>query len=89
MANARQPPRVLGLELTGGEGYYSGWMQVRGSGEETTATVHVSFRGHPPGSGGHGGPGPEEVREGLRKGLEAIRNQVEGQGGKEEPRAAT
>ncbi len=77
------------LEWGADEGYCSGWMQVHGSGEETTATVHVSFRGHPPGSGEHGGPKPEDVREGLRKGLESIRNQVEGGGGKEESRAAT
>ncbi|MBV8614590.1 MAG: SRPBCC family protein [Acetobacteraceae bacterium] len=77
------------LEWGADEGYYSGRLELRANGEETTATVRVSFRGHPPGSGGHGGPGPEQVREGLRKGLQSIRNQVEGRGGKEEPSAAT
>jgi uncharacterized membrane protein len=78
------------LEWGADEGYYSGWMQVddEGSGR-SNVTVHISLRDHPPGSGAGDAPSPEQVQEGLRKGLESIRNHVEGHGGKEEPSAAT
>ena len=77
------------LEWGADEGYYSGWLQVSGQGGKSNVTVHISLRGHPPGAPEDGAPSPDQVREGLRKGLESIRNQVEGTGGKEEPSAAT
>lgn len=77
------------MEWGADEGYYSGWMQVAPNGGGSDVTVHISLRGHPPGADGGDAPAPEQVQEGLRKGLESIRNHVEGRGGKEEPSAAT
>lgn len=77
------------LEWGADEGYYSGWLQARPDGDGSEVTVHISLRGHPPGADQSDAPAPEQVQEGLRKGLESIRNQVEGRGGKEEPSAAT
>ena len=77
------------LEWGADEGYYSGWMQVAPDGDGSNVTVHISLRGHPPGADQGSAPPPEQVQEGLRKGLESIRNHVEGRGGKEEPSAAT
>ena len=78
------------LEWGADEGYYSGWFQVRGDGgASSSVTVHISLRGHPPGADPSSAPSDEQINEGLVKGLESIRNQVEGRGGKEEPSAAT
>ncbi len=79
------------LEWGADEGYYSGWMQLQDRDGRTDVTVHISLRGHPPGADQKGGdaPDPAQVQEGVRKGLESIKNQVEGRGGKEEPSAAT
>ncbi len=86
----RPDPATKRLEWGADEGYYSGWMRVRDSGDgAASVTVHISLRGNPPGSDNHQAPAPEQVSEGLRNGLESIRNQVEGRGGKEEPSAAT
>lgn len=75
------------LEWGADEGYYSGWMQLRPDGGGTEVAVHISLRDRlgDPEARADGGPSPEQVREGLRKGLESIRNHVEGRGGKEEP----
>lgn len=75
------------LEWGADEGYYSGWMQIRSDGGGAEVVVHISLRDKP-GQGeerADGGPSPDQVREGMRKGLESIRNHVEGRGGKEEP----
>lgn len=77
------------LEWGADEGYYSGWLQVRPDGDGSEVTVHISLRGNPPGADPENAPDPAQVQEGLRKGLESIRNQVEGRGGKQEPSAAT
>jgi hypothetical protein len=81
----RSDPASKRLEWGADEGYYAGWMQIRDSGDGSTVTVHLSLRAKP---GGSKGPSPEQVREGLSKSLDSIRNQVEGRGGKEEPSAA-
>ena len=77
------------LEWGADEGYYSGWLQIRPDGDASNVTVHISLRGRPPGADEGNAPDPAQVQEGLRKGLESIRNHVEGHGGKEEPSAAT
>lgn len=77
------------MEWGADEGYYSGWLQVRAQDKGSSVTVHISLRGHPPGADQGSAPAPEQVQEGLRKGLESIRNHVDGKGGKEEPSAAT
>lgn len=77
------------LEWGSDEGYYSGWLQVRPDGDVSNVTVHISLRGHPPGADEGTAPDPAQVKEGLRKGLQSIRNHVEGRGGKEEPSVAT
>ena len=77
------------LEWGADEGYYSGWMQMTGEGDRSDVTVHISLRGKPPGAPDDGAPSRSDVQEGLQKGLESIKNYVEGHGGKEEPAAAT
>ena len=78
------------LEWGADEGYYSGWLQVQETGAGTSAvTIHISLRGHPPGADPSRAPTDEQINEGLVKGLRSIQNHVEGQGGKEEPSAAT
>jgi hypothetical protein len=77
------------LEWGADEGYYSGWLRVQPDGDGSQVTVGISLRGHPPGADPGEAPSGEQINEGLRKGLESIRNQLEGRGGKEEPSAAT
>ena len=72
------------LEWGADEGYYSGWMQVSEAGAASSVTIHISLR-----DSFDGAPAPEQVLEGLRAGLESIRNHVEGSGGKVESSAAT
>ena len=76
------------LEWGSDEGYYNGSMQLEDRGGQTQVTVHISLRGKPPGAPEGSAPSPDQVKEGLRKGLESIRNHVEGTGGKEEPSVA-
>ncbi len=86
------------IEWGADEGYYSGWLQVEGQGEDSSMTVHLSFSGGPPGGQGEEpgegsgeAPNREQIQEGLVKALESIKNFVEEgrSGGKEEPSAAT
>lgn len=77
-----------GLEWGADEGYYNGWLRVEPDGEGSQVTVGISLRGHPPGADPGEAPSEDQINEGLVKGLESIRNQVEGRGGKEEPSAA-
>lgn len=84
------------IEWGADEGYYSGWLQVDGQGEDSSMTVHLSFSGGPPGGRGDepgegGAPNREQIQEGLVAALESIKNFVEEgrSGGKEEPSAAT
>ena len=77
------------LEWGADEGYYSGWMQIDGDGDASNVTVHISLRGKPPGAPDDGAPKRSDVQEGLEKGLQSIKNHVEGRGGKEEPAVAT
>jgi uncharacterized membrane protein len=86
----RRDAQAKRLEWGADEGYYSGWLQVSDDGSGGSAvTVHISLRGHPPGSDGSNAPSDEQINEGLVKGLRSIQNHVEGRGGKEEPSAAT
>lgn len=84
----RADESAMRMEWGADEDYYSGWLQVRPADDGSEVTVHISMRGPTPGGRGEG-PSPEDVREGLRKGLESIRNHCQGDGGKEEPAAAT
>ena len=77
-----------GLEWGADEGTYNGWLRVKPDGQGSQVTVGISLRGHPPGADAGEAPSEDQINEGLQKGLESIRNQVEGQGGKEEPSAA-
>lgn len=83
----RADTRAMRLEWGSDEGDYSGWMHVEPDQDQSRVTVHISMR-RQPGPEGQG-PRPEDVREGIRRGLESIRNQVMGVGGKAEPAAAT
>lgn len=76
------------LEWGADEGYYEGAMQITPFGQGSNVSVHISIKGSPPGADEGSAPSPEQIKEGLRKGLESIRNHVEGRGGKEEPSAA-
>ena len=82
---------AMRLEWGADEGYYSGSMEVdEGEDEETSeVTVQIVLRGKPPGAPEGEGPSEDDINEGLMKSLESIRNHLEGEGGKEEPRAAT
>ncbi len=87
------------IEWGADEGYYSGWLQVEGQGEDSSMTVHLSFSGGPPGGQGEEpgdassdeAPSTDQIQEGLVKALESIKNFVEEgrSGGKVEPSAAT
>lgn len=78
------------LEWGADERYYSGFLQITPNGNnESEVTVHLSFRGTPPSAPSDEGPSHEDLHEGMRKSLESIQNYVTGQGGKEEPSAAT
>lgn len=79
------------LEWGSDEGYYSGWMRIEQRSNGSDVTVHISLRGHPPGADQRDGdaPDPSQVKEGVRKGLQSIKNHLEGGGGKEEPSVAT
>ena len=78
------------LEWGADEGYYSGHLQIRPQGDAASdVTVHISLRDKPPGADFDDRPSDSQIQEGLAKGLESIQNQVTGQGGKEEPSAAT
>ncbi len=80
---------ALRMEWGADEGYYNGWMQVEPNGDGSKITVHIAFKGTPPGRSEEDAPPPEQVQEGLDKSLKSIQNFVEGKGGKEEPSAAT
>ncbi len=78
------------LEWGADEGYYSGWLQIENvSDTASQVTVHISLRGNPPGSDPNQKPPDGKIQEGLHTALASIQNQVEGQGGKVEPSAAT
>ena len=75
-----------------GERTYSGHMEVAEAGRgKSEVTVHLQFE-----PGEHGkqemaetsGSPDAAIQEGLEKALQSIQNQVEGKGGKEEPKAA-
>jgi hypothetical protein len=80
---------AMRLEWGADEGYYKGWMQVKPDGTGSFVTVHISLHGQPPGADPNHTPSDEEINEGLMTSLRSIQNQMEGHGGKEEPRAAT
>lgn len=74
------------LEWGADEGYYSGFLTVEPSGNDSSnVTVSISLNGTPPGADPNERPSDEQINEGLRKGLESINNFVTGQGGKEKP----
>lgn len=79
------------LEWGADEHYYSGWLEVAGSGDSADVTVHLTFKGRPSKDGANGGPSENDIREGLVKSLESIKNFVEDDrpDTKEEPDAAT
>jgi uncharacterized membrane protein len=78
------------LEWGADERYYSGHMEVQSKGNnQSQVTVEITFKDNPPGADEGDKPSDADIREGLRKALESIQNQVTGQGGKEEPGAAT
>lgn len=75
-----------------GERTYSGQMEVAGRGQQSEVTVHLHFE---PGKKGKqemaetSGSPEAAIQEGLEKALQSIQNQVEGKGGKVEPKAAS
>ena len=82
----RRIPDRQRLEWGADEGYYSGWLEAndRGGGQ-TEVKVRISLRGTPPGADPNQAPPPEQIQEGLVAGLESIKREVEGRGGKVEP----
>lgn len=81
----------LRLEWGADEGHYSGWLQIDAQGQQSTVTVAIAFREMPASDPGDAqrGPSEQDIRQGLARALESIRNQVTGEGGKVEPAAAT
>ena len=73
---------AMRLEWGADERYYSGWLTVDDQGQSSQVTVHLSWTQDP-------GVPEDNVREGLQAALASIQNQVEGQGDKVEPSAAT
>ncbi len=75
------------MEWGSDEGHYSGWLQVRGEGQESSLTVHLSLSARD--GGDQQMPNQDQrVQEGLEAAIQSIRNVVQGQGGKVEPRSA-
>ncbi len=74
------------LEWGADEHYYSGWLEVEGQGDTSEVTVHLTFKGRPPADkqpeqnedAPDRGPSKDDIREGLVKSLESIKNFVEG-----------
>jgi uncharacterized membrane protein len=81
-------PEAMRMEWGADEGHYGGSMEIKPDGDGTYVTVRLSFAA-PPSASQARRPSPEDVKDGIRKGLESIRNQVTGDGGKVEPDAAT
>jgi uncharacterized protein YndB with AHSA1/START domain len=79
---------AMRMEWGADEHHYSGEMQIRPDGEGSEVMVRLSFREPPRDGRPNGGPSEADIREGMRKALQSIENQVTGSGGKEEPRAA-
>lgn len=76
------------LEWGADEGHYSGMLLVEpASDDESIVTCRLMFRQRP--GSGPTMPSDDDIREGLRRSLESIRNHMEGTGGKVEPAAAT
>ena len=82
----RADRQAMRLEWGADEGYYAGNLQIQPDGDGCFVTVTIELRRK---LSEEGGPTPDQVHEGLRKGLESIKNHVEGHGGKEEPAVAT
>lgn len=75
------------LEWGSDEGHYRGSMQVEKVGEdEARVSVRIELD---PSRRSVIGPSDGDIRDGMRKSLESIRNHLEGTGGKVEPAAAT
>ena len=75
------------MEWGADQGYYKGWLEAAPDGEGAKVTVHLTFRGAPPGADPRDTPPPAEVDDALMKSLESIRNYVQGEGGKVKPEA--
>ncbi len=85
----RKDPGTMRLEWGAEEGYYSGWMQVKGQGtDRAQVTVHLTFKGEMPGAASKDRPTDAQIEDGMQKSLQSIKNLIEGKGGKEEPRQA-
>lgn len=69
------------LEWGSDEDSYEGWMKVEKIGaSESKVTIHLKFKGHE-----YDRIPCEHVTKGLKAGLESIKNEVEGTGGKVKP----
>jgi uncharacterized protein YndB with AHSA1/START domain len=79
---------AMRMEWGADEHHYSGEMQISPDGDGSHVTVRLNFRERPKDGRPSGGPSEADIREGLRKALQSIENQVTGRGGKVEPRAA-
>ena len=78
------------IEWGSDEGHYSGWMSVSDAGSDASSTVTVSIQmSQKPGQGSGRAPSDSDINEGLQKSLESIKNYMEKDGGKVEPRAAS
>lgn len=76
------------MEWGADEHYYSGELVVRPDTVDSASVVTVRLRFDKRPGGGRV-PSDADIRAGLRKALESIENHVTGQGGKEEPSAAS
>lgn len=86
----RADERAMRMEWGADEHHYKGEMEVRPAGTNMAdVTVRLMFRERPQDGRASGGPSDADIREGLRKALESIENQVTGTGGKEEVSAAS
>lgn len=79
---------AMRMEWGADEHHYSGEMQIRPDGDGSQVTVRLQFRTPPQDGRPGGGPSEADIREGLRKALQSIENQVTGSGGKVEPHTA-
>lgn len=76
---------TMSLEWGADEHYYAGQLHIMPNGDSASnVTVRLTFRNPPPGANEHEGPSEADIRDGMRRALQSIENQVTGQGGKDE-----
>jgi hypothetical protein len=72
-------PSAQRLEWKADEGYYSGWLQVRPTGDGTASevTIHIALQGYAPGTTAQQRPTDQQIERGLADALTSIKESVQ------------